>query len=361
MHATHLRIAPLGLVLLLGCLPSKGPATVPTARFDYNEALARSQNEQLLVNLVRLRYQDTPTFLEVDSILASYKVERNASLNGSVGTDAGEPTRLLGLSGGVVYAESPTVSYTPLQGEAFARRFLSPIPTPMLALLAQSGWGLDRLLRCCVHSVAGIPNTPSVGGYMPTRVFEQARFTELVGRVKDLQELGLLELSAQVDGEGALPIRYTPRTPEAMDQLKPLQALLPPSREGQYRLVAPGGPIHPGDLEVRTRSLLGVMAFLAQGVEVPQADRDAGRVRIALGPGGTPFEWGPALGGQFRIRVSAEAPEGATLRVRYRQWWFFIPDTDVESKATFSLVSQLFSLQAAAGKAAGPLLTLPVR
>jgi hypothetical protein len=38
---------------------------VPPDRFDYNEALARSSKEQLLINLVRLRYDDVPVFLAV--------------------------------------------------------------------------------------------------------------------------------------------------------------------------------------------------------------------------------------------------------------------------------------------------------
>ena len=50
--------------LALGC-NAIGPRTIPGARINYNEAIARSWDEQLLLNLVRLRYRDTPLFRRV--------------------------------------------------------------------------------------------------------------------------------------------------------------------------------------------------------------------------------------------------------------------------------------------------------
>jgi hypothetical protein len=48
------------------------------------------------------------------------------------------------------------------------------------------------------------------------------------------------------------------------------------------------------------------------------------------------------------------------VAARYRGHWFFIDDSDLDSKSTFVMLSQIFSLQA--GKAEGivPVLTLPV-
>jgi hypothetical protein len=45
--------------------------------------------------------------------------------------------------------------------------------------------------------------------------------------------------------------------------------------------------------------------------------------------------------------------------VRYRGHWFWVDDADLESKSTFGLLSNLFSLQSAQSRAAGPLLTVP--
>jgi len=43
-----------------GCR-SLGPRTVPGDRFNYNEAGAQSTSEQLLLNIIRLRYGE-PTY-----------------------------------------------------------------------------------------------------------------------------------------------------------------------------------------------------------------------------------------------------------------------------------------------------------
>ena len=40
--------------------------------------------------------------------------------------------------------------------------------------------------------------------------------------------------------------------------------------------------------------------------------------------------------------------------------WFFIPRTDVNSRAVLAVLEILFSLQESAEKGAGPLLTLPL-
>ena len=57
--------------LLSGCA-SFGPDRVPSDRFDYNDAIARSTKEQMLANIVRVRYADFPTFLSVSSVITSY-------------------------------------------------------------------------------------------------------------------------------------------------------------------------------------------------------------------------------------------------------------------------------------------------
>ena len=48
------------------------------------------------------------------------------------------------------------------------------------------------------------------------------------------------------------------------------------------------------------------------------------------------------------------------MRVRYRDTWFYIDDADLNSKATFGLLEQLFNLQAGEVATTGPVLTLPV-
>ena len=54
-----------GLALLVtGCLhPMYGPNSVPRDRAAYSSGLADSWKEQMLLNIVKLRYVDAPTFV----------------------------------------------------------------------------------------------------------------------------------------------------------------------------------------------------------------------------------------------------------------------------------------------------------
>ena len=60
------------------------------------------------------------------------------------------------------------------------------------------------------------------------------------------------------------------------------------------------------------------------------------------------------------IHSQEDRPQNAYVAVQHRGWWFYIADDDQSSKATFSLLNILFSLQSATGKGKSPLLTLPV-
>ena len=56
------------------------------------------------------------------------------------------------------YSDQPTITYTPLHGEEFAQRVMSPISPLVILYLTQAGWSIDRLLECCVQSINGIEN-----------------------------------------------------------------------------------------------------------------------------------------------------------------------------------------------------------
>ena len=69
----------LSLLLLAGpgCAYLMPPQKIPMDRRNYIEAVSTSWKEQLLTNLVKLRYGDTLTFLEMTSINTSYSLDAN--------------------------------------------------------------------------------------------------------------------------------------------------------------------------------------------------------------------------------------------------------------------------------------------
>jgi hypothetical protein len=67
----------LGSVVAAG-YTNLGPYALDKRRLHYNEVIKRTTEEQLLLNIVRLRYTDTPSSLAVSAIAAQF--ERSLSL-----------------------------------------------------------------------------------------------------------------------------------------------------------------------------------------------------------------------------------------------------------------------------------------
>ena len=113
-------------------------------------------------------------------------------------------------------------------------------------------------------------------------------------------------------------------------------------------------------LRVETRSLLGMLFFLAEAIEVPERDTQAGKVTITRSEAGEVFDWRQVTGDLLRVRAGSARPLDAVIAVRYRGSWFYIDDVDLMSKSIFSLLSQLFALQAGKTERMLPILTLPI-
>ena len=84
---TSLRWRLLGLALAsAGC--SFGPRALESTHGQYNEAVKRVAEEELLLNVVRLRYDDNLTLLDVSSIATQYEVGAQAEMRPFFGTQA---------------------------------------------------------------------------------------------------------------------------------------------------------------------------------------------------------------------------------------------------------------------------------
>lgn len=350
-------------VNLTGCATRLGPRTIPAARFDYNDRIARSQNDQLLLNLVRLRYRDTPVFLDVGSVIAQYSLSARAGLGPRINPDgAGRPE--LGLDLGGAYSEQPTITYEPLQGAEFTRRLLTPVAPLTIILLAESGWSIERLLLCCAESINGIQNAPAASGPTPTRMPDNAEFRELARLLRSVQAEGSLDFHVAVDEELRKVLVRLDRPEDGApnaETLRRVRQLLGLSDERDtFELVAKGFQQHPDEVVLAGRSLLGVLFFLSHSVRAPSSHVDSGFVTVTQGRGGEGAAWDEVTGGILKVESGLSPQKDAFVQIRYRDHWFSIQDSDLESKATFNLLTYLFSLQAASDEGPSPLLTVPV-
>src|SRR5215475_2520854 len=73
----------LGL-LTSGCATGLGPKAVRSERPDYNKQIVRSADAEMLLNVVRLRYNDSPLFLELGGVVAQYTYDASLSVSGQI-------------------------------------------------------------------------------------------------------------------------------------------------------------------------------------------------------------------------------------------------------------------------------------
>ena len=59
------------------------------------------------------------------------------------------------------------------------------------------------------------------------------------------------------------------------------------------------------------------------------------------------------------VESSRDKPKDPFLAVKYRDYWFYIEDTDFRSKRMFSFLLFLLSLAEGGGEGLAPVLTLP--
>ena len=101
--------------------------------------------------------------------------------------------------------------------------------------------------------------------------------------------------------------------------------------------------------------------YLSHNVEAPFSHHHE-LVTVTKTKFGDTFDWNETPAGRlFKVKTSSEKPENAYIATHYRDHWFYIEDTNLESKSTFMLLRQLFDLQAGQKQSTGPTLTLPVR
>jgi hypothetical protein len=70
-------VAPASLISLslAGCIQF-GPTQLDDDQLGYNHALSTAEKRQRLLNVVRLRYGDTPGFLDVTQVISRYQLQR---------------------------------------------------------------------------------------------------------------------------------------------------------------------------------------------------------------------------------------------------------------------------------------------
>jgi hypothetical protein len=347
----------LSLFVVSGCA-GIGPHTVARDRFDYTEALSDSWKQQMLYNIVKIRYGDTPVFIEVASILNSYSLATSVNVSASWQAPLSRNANAVGVGGSGMYTDSPTITYSPLTGEKFARSLMKPIPPSAILALVEAGYPVDIVFRLCVSSINGIRNR--YGGSARARPADP-EFYPLLERMRKIQSAGAVALRVQkTDEMEGMVMIFRGKVDSALeeDTLFVRRTLGLDLTAGEFNVVY--GSIAKGDRElaILSRSILEIIIDLSSNIEVPTAHVEEKRVNPTMTEETATGATIPPL---IRIQSSRAKPEDAFIVVPYRDHWFWIDDRDLRSKSLFTFMSFLFALTETGGKENAPVITIPAR
>lgn len=361
----------------------------------------------MLLNIVRLRYGETPSSLAVSSIAAQFELSGAAgsvpfyTANADPSGRAPFPFSL--PQAGIAGADRPTFSLTPLDDSDFARRLFTPLSLEGAVYLARTTWPLSTVFRLYLENMNWVSNAQTASGPTPALAPSPSRFLEGMTALQQLQHRGDVTLTHEERVEfigGALPAASI--TAEASVAAVAQGLELSTSPDGAWHLqrreripvlhVSAAGAssdegrsffeafqLTPGrrfeltveavlpyasterhqSLDLETRSLLQALYFVAHGVEVPAEHLEAGLARRTVNVDGSAFDWKTWLGGLFVVR-SASSCADAAVSIDYRGRCFFIESSDHDTRATFALLVELARLEVPSNKQNAPILTLPL-
>jgi hypothetical protein len=332
-----------------------GPQSITGGRGLYTQVINRTEDEQILNMLVRLRYDETFGMLSVASVTANLRFSAQAATNIGIGDSDDYAGNLVPLSAGVAYEENPTISYVPLSGEDFMRRMLAPVSVNTWILLGGPAKHPGHVLALAVQRVNGLRN-PLPGDEPPS-----PEFARLVDLYDQLRRAGVLDI-AQFPADGGERAYfwdlhdYVDTQRDNVGEFLDLlgieakldgAAILLPIRE------AVGGSADA--VHVQTRSAWDVLRVFGAGIEIPSPHLAAGIVEpVARAV--------PPAERVIAIRSSEKRPDDATVRIRFRDRWFYVDATDTPSKRAFMFLRTFVGIRLAdpAAVQQAPVLTVPV-
>lgn len=358
-------------ICLAGC-GTLGPRVLPSNRQQYNSSLQQSSNEQMLLNIVRLRYGDTPYFLNVDSIEAQMQFDVRGGAGASftsntINDQTSRPpySQTTDVDANMGFVDKPLISYRPLQGAVFANQILKPINIDTILLLNQSGWAISRILLITVQQAAGIKNAPESARLATTRTPIYKQFVSFVEELHDLDDQEIIEIKA-VKSRGKNPhpmlsVRFIGKQKDKAAYMNLLHSLgINQFMPRIYFEQTETDRVNADTFGLITRSFIGVLFYLSKGVDVAPEELKAG-IAPATYQNGKYFNWQLVLKGVFHVYCSKQQPKNAEIKVYYRGKWYFISDSDEKSKETFDLVQLLFSLQAGDSRSAiAPVMSIAI-
>jgi hypothetical protein len=386
-------------MLMQGCGSFIASVDIQGSRHSLNEAVTVTGEEQLLLALVQTRFIHNPGFVDVSVI--NTQLQWSAGINSKYQTNPS----IVSVGPSLGYSESPTITYTPLQGAEFVRRMMAPVGTEIVGMLMETGWSSEAVIRLLIQRINDIPNGFDGSITALKTVPRYQKFNRVAKLFDGLMARGDIILTMvpnhhfpitswdwknpdnfksgtvvkntweATDNPLLLNVRRSARKPgsaterdlrELLDLLAvPLENLKPRNElNPNFDSVLVQNVTRPGfrgDIWIQTRSLQEILYALSWAVRVPPEAEEKGKVEVITWPAGRHFDWDEMYKGLLKIHWSRSKPVDAAITIPYHGNWYYVPQDDVSSKRTFVLLGQLTQMLSGLGSQNAPALTLPIR
>ncbi len=365
------------LGLLVGCT-SIGPNQIDIDRPRYNDIVHKTNLEQALKNIVRLRYVQAPSYFQVSSVISSYSMVKSLNAtNNQMNSYDFVPE--WAISPGVAYSDNPTISYTPVAGSNFIVSLENPVNFDYFILLSHGGnYDVESLSKLMLAKIGPITNSQSATHLSTDDEPEYLEYYEMIEQLgKILQTKEAQAFTVFFNHQRGIMLSF--KHPQAPKNLALKKILHVPAHSKNIIFLAKNQPVHleeqngslvtvakplPANvIPIRTRSINGMLLFLAHGVQVPEEDLKAHVTSEVYDKNGKPFDWTPIMHDVMTIHSSKYKPsltQRVLVETYHNGYWFYIKDSDINSKESLLMVLALMELAAAipTQASAAPALTL---
>lgn len=346
----------LVFIFLASC-SNYGARQLTGDRFSYNKSLQHSDAQQNLLNIVRLRYTDSPYFLSVGSVISQFSFARSA--DASV-TNNSYVSALAGTgNASVAVSESPTITYLPLQGSDFVTRLLNPIDLSVIYTLLRAGWGINQLLSVMVQRLGPYENAVLASRVTSNRMPIYKDFRLLGRTLADLQRNGQLTFQGEPRDTG-FTVRFTISSFKGLSlkQLFMFNNLGVNPKSPNFWLVTQPSP-KLNEWFVESRTILGVLNFYSKGIDIPFEHIKSKEVPLTYSEDGKHiFDWRVLTSDFIHIRSSKSQPDNSFVQVEYRDYWYYIAQNDFASKEALNLLNILIGIYEGDVKSLIPVFTV---
>jgi hypothetical protein len=147
-----LSMAVIGMAVCIAAAGCMGSWAMRGTRLDYNKSISHTASQEMLLNIVRMRYGETPTFLDMPSVVS----QTEASM---AGAGAQRSAFQGAVDGGFNLRDRPTISYAPRTGDDMAASMIKALKAEAI-LDISPGNDTRMFLLAFVDSINGVRNSP---------------------------------------------------------------------------------------------------------------------------------------------------------------------------------------------------------